>query len=230
MNKKMTVVSLMFVFTMFAGAACQKPAATTDLTDPQLLQEQGQDPAQLEEEEGNGTFMGGMKDLLTMGGAQTCEWTNDEGDSGIFYTDGRQVRSDSRSDANETQDDIHMINDGELMHVWDGKTMKGQKMNVQEMEEIAKKFESMVPEGATEPDGENVSAQDMFDAQHDLQCNTWNVDQDKFSVPTDVTFEDMSAMFKQAEGALQEMQGACDDLTGEQKAACDNAMKAFSGQ
>ena len=80
---------------------------------------------------------------------------------------------------------MRMISDGTYMYTWNTET-KAQGMKIK----------------ITEPTAENTNTTNTnngsvnLDDKVDMKCSPWLVDNSKFSIPTDVTFTDLSELMK----------------------------------
>jgi hypothetical protein len=54
------------------------------------------------------------------------------------------------------------------------------------------------------PEGQTMPAEDI-DTKYDYTCNAWSADSTLFTPPTNVIFNDMSAMMQQMEGMMEGM-------------------------
>ncbi len=154
-----------------------------------------------ESEASGGTFAS----VLRSGSNVECTFTQGEGpttSSGQMYISnrGEEIRGDFTLAIDGEPQEAHMIRTGGWNYLWGSFSPQGIKMQVTE-ENREKIFEG---ESANIPD----------DVQYD--CNSWNVDQSKFSVPSDVEFVDISAQIGTGADASVDMKSA-------QCAACEQA-------
>lgn len=107
--------------------------------------------------------------------------------------------------------EVHMIRDGGYNYLWGSTMPQGIKMAVTNEEML---FE----DDTNSPVDENV----------DYECRSWNVDNSKFSLPSDVEFQDMTAFQANMEasmGAGANQCAACDMIgDANAKASCKAAM------
>ena len=176
----------------------------------------------------NTSFTGGVKQLLAMGKPQRCEWHSGD-ERGVVYLDGQRVRTEARDVlvAEGVKGDMVMVSDGTWMYTWNTATKKGQKFKMEDMERMQERFGG-AQDMMEEQESEMPAPQDYMTQEHTYTCTKWRVDEQKFAVPKDVTFEDMSAMLEQARKAMQGMASQCDSLPEAQRAACADAMAKFA--
>jgi hypothetical protein len=130
---------------------------------------------------------GSLRSLLAIGKNTMCTFTSaHEGvtSSGTVYigADGNM-----RGDFNSSTTAAGNINSSMIMkdgisYVWSG--AQGMKMNAQ----------------VTPPTNTSTEQAVDLDAQVDYECNDWNRDDSKFTVPTSVNFIDLDAMMKAQSG------------------------------
>src|SRR3989344_4779890 len=157
-----------------------------------------------------------IRGLLGLGKNVTCtfENTDDTGNtsSGTIYVAGDKMRGDFNNSGPAGAFEGHMIRDGEYAYSWSTLVPQGTKFKLDQ-------------EDAGEKDEKNVD----LDKQVDMYCQSWSVDNSKFSLPDGIEFQDISKAVKQieeqSEDAQQLQQSACDQITDPQaKAACLQAL------
>lgn len=147
-------------------------------------------------------------ELVARGEAVTCTFEHNDGTNvteGTVYIADRaeKIRGDFtlRQGDGEPMEG-HIIRDESYNYVWGSFYEQGIKTKVTE-ENQEQLFE----------DAENDAT---IDENTEFTCNTWNVDESKFEIPTDVEFVDFSAQMEAHMEAVGEMQGincsACDQV------------------
>lgn len=156
---------------------------------------------------------GSLKSLLGAGKNVNCTFSYpDAGSTGTVYVSGQRMRGDFNMMVEGKTMESHMIQDETYVYSWTGS--QGAKFKIEETLKA-----SPVPGGQQQ----NVD----LDKEVDYKCSPWAANNSMFSVPTDVTFTDMSEMMKQVPsqtGNQGTQPSACDQITDPQaKAACVSA-------
>lgn len=155
-----------------------------------------------------------LKDLFGKNVMCTFDVTQGEMRSrGTAYITGENMRVDSTTtQGDKLVVDSHMIKVGTDAYVWSSMGAgagQGAKIKVTADMEAETKDKLAVD----------------WDQKMDYDCDDWNPDQGKFSVPTSINFVDLSAMFKaNASGEVNKC-GACDMVAdANAKAQCKAAL------
>ncbi|MCB9805667.1 hypothetical protein H6775_00740 [Candidatus Nomurabacteria bacterium] len=152
-------------------------------------------------------FAGSVKDLFLSGKNVTCTFsrTDENGEmAGTVYIKASEekVRGDftlKQSDGNEFE--THVINDNQYGYTW-GTSPFGT---------MAIKFDvSEDNKDDTESDDQPFNP----DEKLDYKCKSWNIDESKFTPPSDVEFQDFSH-------EMQMMQDSQASVKNSQCSACD---------
>ena len=161
---------------------------------------------------------GSIESLLKAGKSVKCDITylDDSGNGVVYVADGK-VRGDFNTKADEgTQTESHMIQDGEFGYIWSGN--QGTKIKVDTTE-------------ASPTTGDQQQQNADLNKEVDLKCSAWSKDDSKFTLPTDVTFTDVSNLVppqnqqQQTGNSTQNSGSYCDQITDPTaKAACLNAL------
>jgi len=131
---------------------------------------------------GTGTPMS-LNGLLAAGVSQQCAFSSQNPQSetvaGTVYVTAGHLRGDFNSkNASGTLTASHIITDGTTAYVWTDNPAQGFKMAFADMSS-----------SNTAMHGGVSADQDM-----NYSCTSWANDQTKFTLPANITFEDMSAM------------------------------------
>lgn len=165
-----------------------------------------------------------LKNLMASKGSQQCTFNDTEmGSSGTMYISGNKMRGDFSSTIDNRTTTSHMISEGENAYVWMDDQKSGFKVSLKSMEGLNAKVNTNAPQAVD------------INKQMDYQCSTWTVDASLFAAPTDVQFQDMSAMVEntgttmEADSAAtmpnkQEICAACDQAPAEAQAQCKAAL------
>ncbi len=158
-----------------------------------------------------------LKNLLAMGGSNKCTFSSSTQNSqsdGVVYIANGQMRGDFTSTAAGKTTQSHMIVKDATSYVWsDAAPQQGFKMS----------FDAM----ATQSDANPQASVDP-NAQVAYSCSSWSADANMFVLPTNVTFQDMSALIpKDTSGANGTVQtGTSAQGVSAQCGACDRAPDA----
>lgn len=170
-----------------------------------------------------------LKNFMSMGGTQKCEFSDaDNGNSGSVYLNAGKMRGDFMSRVNDKETSTHMINDGTSVYIWIDDQKTGFKTTLESIEQMSNS------EGVT-----GVSKTVDINKQVDYKCGGWNADQVKFAIPTEVKFQDMGVLLKNAQnmkgsaspdasvstGGNTEACAACNSLEGEAQTQCKRALR-----
>lgn len=167
-----------------------------------------------------GIVKGSIKSLLSGGKNVSCSVKYPIGDStseGKVYVTENKMRGDFTTTVEGKTMESHMISDGSYSYSWVSGTPQGVKIKIDETQAKASPVAGQ-------------SQQVDIDAQIDMNCSSWGVDNSMFTPPADVKFTDFSSMMKPAaspaSGQTQQNRGSsvCDSITDPQaKAACVGA-------
>lgn len=150
-----------------------------------------------------------IADLMGKGGNVKCSYQASGTDSGsmsaLVYLSGKKMRVESSGTNPDGEAyESKMVSDGEFVYVWSDKEKTGMKIATD------------ASTGSTDA-WKGQASYINPEQKVDYKCDSWNVDEAVFTLPTDVKFTDLSAMQKT-------QCSACDSLSGEQKASCKEAM------
>jgi hypothetical protein len=122
-----------------------------------------------------------MKDLLAKGGSQKCTFANTAAgteSSGVIYLASGRMRGDFTDKASGGQVvESHMIVDGQTTYIWGNQMPQGVKMS---------------SDATTAQGGQTGSGFDVDQALN-YKCESWSANQGQFSLPSGITFMDLSA-------------------------------------
>jgi len=137
------------------------------------------------------------------------EHTDESGSqSGVGYISGNSFRGDFKlTQADLDSFDMHALRDSEWTYTWGGPL--GETKGI--------KMKNIAPDSAVENKKDNSFD---FDQEYSIECKPWSPDNSKFSVPSGIDFQDLSAMTQQVTNS---MTNSMPDLKGLQCAACDQA-------
>lgn len=183
MTKKF-VISMSFVLISgIALAACLPGATPTPTTNEQAAESLGQ--------------------AMMTGEPLRCQIVNQEQTETIeFLTKDQKTRVTTLVTAPQTQTS-NMINDGTYIYIWQEGQAMGYKMMVpseENVEEMAATYEDTAPDFSQED-----VRQQYEDSGYSITCIPATISDSEFMPPTDVNFQDTSAMMNNALEAAQRM-------------------------
>ena len=134
-----------------------------------------------------------LKTLLGMGKSLNCTYEFNDSENklqtkGTTYISGKKFATDiemtNPADAKKTLKN-HMISDGEYIYTWEDQKNTGMKIKIEAPESEAKTVKTDV-----------AGAKEDMEKEYDMKCSPWGVDQNKFNLPTNIKFTDLSEMMK----------------------------------
>jgi hypothetical protein len=230
MQKKLPIivgVLLLLLVLVGGGMFLLSNKSATPGTQTQTNQNSPKSEGKIETTSVSGT----IKDLLAGGKTQTCTITypNNAGTGTIYLADKKMSGNFTIREFNGKQITGNMVSDGTYMYTWSTDANMGIKMNLAETQ---KQVQSTT-------NGQNSSVD--INQKVDMKCSSWNVDNSKFTVPTNIKFTDMTNLLKQlpsqkttaetpAAGATNGSEGSspCDQIPdATAKAACVKALQGI---
>lgn len=159
-----------------------------------------------------------IKNLLAAGKNQKCEIAYPENKGkGIIYVSGNKFAGDYTVEGPQGTIAGHSISDGVYVYNWSSMSTDGVKIKIDQAEKNT----------AT-----NSEDQQNFDInqQVSLKCSSWNTDNSKFNVPTNIKFTDVSSLLNNpvVTGTMEDNAKAspCDQLpSGAAKDTCVKALQ-----
>lgn len=150
-----------------------------------------------------------LKRLLTLGGSQKCSYSyNANGviSNATVYLDKGKMRADSSVTTGGRTMEYHMILMNETSYVWGDGMPQGMKMSVSNL-------------NTATPENMQAESFDMS-KELDYSCSNWSSDSKIFTLPTGITFMDLSQMMKQVSPTVEVQTRAVID-TANQCTSCD---------
>lgn len=142
-----------------------------------------------EDTEEKESIKGSINDLIAKGKSMKCTWdmkVEGSTSSATMFIKGEKYRQDITLGDQKT----HMLSDGEYMYMWSSMQEQGTKINLEKMEELGEDMQS-----ETDVDAAQAKMSDM-DAEYDFKCLPWVVSENKFKVPSDIEFMDLTSMME----------------------------------
>ena len=149
-----------------------------------------------------------MKAAFAYGGKMKCTYSDSYGNSADLYVRNGEQRIESNSNG-ETQVVLYKKN---MMYSWSETTKKGYKWDINSMQAFVKGIAGDAKKVA----GSYQSRDNYVDAYKDikLKCSKFGISDNKFVAPTDVSFEDMTKMMKEAQEQLDDLKKQMKDMQG----------------
>lgn len=136
--------------------------------------------------------------------------------NGTAYVSGAKLRTDVVTSAGGQTVNTYMIKDGDYIYTWNSNVNQGIKMKFDQATAPSPTTSATAAPSTQAPD---------LSQSYQYDCKDWNVDDSKFTLPTNIQFMDISAQGSQAGGAKVNACSTCDKLTDEAaKAACKKAL------
>lgn len=137
--------------------------------------------------QGTQTQQQSLKEIMAANKPVKCEFSSVEADGssvkGTSYVANGKVRGDFSTTVNGTTMNGHTLIDNNVMYTW----VEGQKEG----------FKLAINTTGTSSSNQAVD----LDAKADYDCSSWNPDSASFTLPTNITFTDMSAYMNTQGGA-----------------------------
>ena len=144
---------------------------------------------------------------------------------GISYIADKKYRSEVlMKDQDNNTIETYSINDGQWMYTWGMMENKGMKLKMDALE-------NMNTEKETDTDSSYENNAEMYDKILDYKCTSWKADNNYFLPPTNIDFEDQTAIILQSQEMMKNMQkdndlcGICEQIADEaQRDECKKGM------
>lgn len=183
--KRFSMLSLALM-TVLGLAGCGQPKTVTPAPVPSntpVVAETTVAPAE--------SFNGTLEQLMTQGKSVACHTVSDSDGTkmeGDFYIDNKGGRTRSNSTIttqNMPTQETMMIMDKDFVYMWTAGEKTGFKYPVIKDEPVTDDQinKSKLPE----------AQKDIRKEKFDFKCQTWQVDESMFAVPTEITFSDPMA-------------------------------------
>ncbi|MEA1936741.1 MAG: hypothetical protein U9N04_01350 [Patescibacteria group bacterium] len=194
MNKKILVVAcLVMMTTVFSGCDLlggDKNESMMDLAKNAPSEVNDKD----NKDNGEGNYFETMTDLMKREKPMKCVYTQEidggETANGVVYmSDGN-----ARTEITLSTGKMYAIIDQEYTYSWIEGSSKGYKMTLE----------------AAEMDAKMKNKVSNLSKEIDFKCNSWKKDSSKFKAPSNVAFQDMSAMMEgfDSEAAIKDIENA----------------------
>ncbi len=152
-----------------------------------------------------------LSSLLKSGKTQQCTFSYDDQSGsttdGVAYINGNLMRTDVNTTVDGKQSSVYVIRSGDENYIWGSAfpNNTGMKMTLS-----IEDYES------------NTDSKQYFDPtkKAEYDCRDWTPDSSVFTPPTNVKFQDFSAMMQAASSPSASNCSICNSLTGDAKNAC----------
>lgn len=164
-----------------------------------------------------------LKDLMGLGLTQECKFTDSvSGSQGVVHTQGNKIHGQFTINLESQTMVSNMLSDGENIYIWSEGQPQGMKMAISSMDDFS-----------DAPEDQKGSVD--LNQQVDYSCGVWVVDPSVFEIPTNIEFQDLSALMQETQQMMEEVQEessstkieqceACDSLPGSAKDSCRQAL------
>jgi predicted small secreted protein len=216
MKKIISLAAVLAMGTLLLAGCGQKPANQATGTDQKNTGQPVQTASQKTEE----SFSGSLSDLMKRGQPTKCTFNYSEAggnQQGEAYISGNSVRVNTKTNTDGKNTETYLIKKGTEYYVWGSDTAgKGTKFVFTEADEKA-----MQEKGQNQEADKNVDLNKTVD----YKCSIWIPDNSLFTVPANIEFQDMTAVFKDMQNQnsqiQQEVCKMCDKLpAGSSKDDC----------
>jgi hypothetical protein len=214
-NKSLIIAAVIVLIVLIGGGAYLMMSSKTN---PQTKAQTPTTNTQTAKPQTTNSLKGTIIGLLSGGKNVNCSITypDNKGTGTVYVSDKKFAGDFTMKGADGKETNAHMISDGTYMYVWSSGISTGIKMNLAAAKNAAQNAQT------------NQSVN--INQEVGLNCNPWAPDSSKFTVPSDIRFQDMSQLLQQAQPqvttAPQTGSSPCDQITDPTaKAACVNALQ-----
>ncbi len=159
-----------------------------------------------------------LASLLQSGENKTCTYElmqDNKTISGAVFISGDNMRTNYEITSDEPTQNMtgSMIKMGDKMYIWSSQMQQGVMMQY-DLEELQAQYEK----SESQPGQPSNPAPFDINKEMEYKCDSWNVDDNMFTPPSDIEFIDMSAMMNDIP-KMQDPCAVCNSLPGD-KTAC----------
>lgn len=208
MKKTLLVTSLLSFAVVFS--ACSKQTTTTT---PAALENQSESEMMSESQE--------IARAMASNQALQCTFTNKTNNQTMSYAvKGKSFRMDGTAQIGTDSDEqTHMISDGTYFYSWASPTNQGVKMAIPDEETLKEQAGQL----NQMPDFSNDETLAQYENDYTINCEPASFDDSHFLPPTDVQFQDMSALMKNMSNQVPTQ----NSLSEEEKRELDALMQQY---
>lgn len=189
MTKTLTLVVLPVLVVTLAGCL---PQGATPTPTPTATEETTQN-----QDQGTGVSLTQMAAGLVPGAAYTCTFESVDNSQTMNYIIQDKKVSMSMESTTAGNPQSRFITDGEMVYIWDPETKKGTKMKMmtpEEMQQLAGQSNQLPTPQL--PDFSDPDSLAEVEQNYRTSCSPTIVTGAEFVPPTDVEFQDMSALME----------------------------------
>lgn len=214
MNKKALWIGIAIVLILVAAWGVMASRKKSGLEKGEGLTSEKQQKAD------DGSKLTSLKELQAITSPQKCTFKDEaspEQAQGLVYISKGKMRGDFGMLSQGKTVKTHMVSDGKYSYTWMDESATGFKMAMD------------APKTESKPASSGVDA----DKQINYSCQAWSEDPVMFTVPSNIKFEDFSALTApqgqqggatQPAGSSAAACAACDTLQGDAKTQCRTAL------
>lgn len=203
MKKKFIALTGLFVLMIFVLAGCgHENEKQNQQQEQNQVQNENSQQMNKKENESN-SVKGTFKELLGQGEKLKCEFSFESTETkmhGTAYTDGQRMYQEVFVNQGDSDDDIKtsLVTKDNQVYLWNSmQPGQGMKISLDKVENNSE---------MTEENEETISDPGI-NQSFDYKCQPWQVDEEKFQVPTDRNFMDMNSFMKGQQGGTQNNTG-----------------------
>ncbi len=235
-SQKIIGTSLILLGMLFLSGCTQKETAKnqnqTEIASTERSQSNQEIQNQVKNEE-ESAMETSLKELMNLGKSLKCHWElsdQEEGSigKGTIYLSGKKFRQEitiGTVGENLAGGKFFSISDGEWVYNWNSIEKQGVKVQLSEMEKMAKQNQNQEQNQMNQPN-QQLNLEEKFQ----YQCEDWNVDENLFIPDQEIQFMDMGEMTWQAQQMQKNLQqggsglgnvcNVCQQLPSQQKEEC----------
>ena len=224
MQKTGLIVAAVIIVILLIGAglylmkSSKKPVVTTQVAKTKTAK-----PQTVNKNAITGTILSLIEGGKTI--SCTITYPDNKGTGTIYVGSNKKFAGDfNMKGTNNANVVAHMISNGTYVYMWSAAMPMGIKMSL------------LAAKNATNANSAQTNQNANLNQTVNMQCNPWVVDESKFTVPTNVSFTDMSNLTNPAQptsvtpqtgtGTGATSASPCDQITNPTaKAACVNALQ-----
>lgn len=168
-----------------------------------------------------------MMAAIESGQSLKCVMTSTkDGQTVEYFLKGKKMNVNSSALVEGKTQVSHMINDGEYFYTWTDEPAQGMKIKMpseEEMKAQEEKYEEYLGDTPDFTDEEEIK--EYEESGYTIDCDPISVPDSQFIPPTNIQFQDTSAMMEAATKIAP--QDGAEGMTPEQKAAYEQMMKQY---
>lgn len=183
MNKKVIIVIVAGVLILGGGVAAYTLTRSDDAETNTVQQDNTDERTDREQANAGNTTDASIKEFLAAGENKKCTFIDADTSGTAHFASGQRMRLDYRQ-AGDDPSSGSMIIRTDKQYIWDGETKEGMTFafSAEERSET----------------GQNTNQESVdTNKNYRFTCESWNVDENLFTPPTDVTFQDFTQLMQQ---------------------------------